>query len=177
MSYVLSPAEEKKLLTCHDFIVKSVRLVLKYKDIVVIEGSRSVETQDAYFAKKVTKIKGNDPRAKHVVGAHRDLSDAIDLAPQYPTNPVLRFPDHRIASILDPRNSDGIKRSNLISMCKEWSEFTMLAGLMLKCAEEVAASNKEYDGWRLRWGGDWNQNYLLSDNEFNDLPHFEIWRK
>lgn len=26
----------------------------------------------------------------------------------------------------------------------------------------------------LRWGGDWNQNTLLSDNTFQDFPHFEL---
>ena len=29
-------------------------------------------------------------------------------------------------------------------------------------------------GIKLRWGGDWNQDTQLSDNKFNDLPHFEL---
>lgn len=29
-------------------------------------------------------------------------------------------------------------------------------------------------GIKLRWGGDWNRDTQLSDNKFNDLPHFEL---
>lgn len=34
-------------------------------------------------------------------------------------------------------------------------------------------------GVDLVWGGDWNDNTVLSDQKFNDLPHFEIkgWRQ
>ena len=27
---------------------------------------------------------------------------------------------------------------------------------------------------RLRWGGDWNMNFKVKDNRFDDFPHFEI---
>ncbi len=27
----------------------------------------------------------------------------------------------------------------------------------------------------LRWGGDWDRDWDLKDNRFNDLPHFEIY--
>ena len=29
-------------------------------------------------------------------------------------------------------------------------------------------------GITLRWGGDWNQDWQVRDNQFDDLPHFEI---
>ena len=29
-------------------------------------------------------------------------------------------------------------------------------------------------GIKLRWGGDWNGNNVFSDQNFHDLPHFEI---
>jgi peptidoglycan LD-endopeptidase CwlK len=34
-----------------------------------------------------------------------------------------------------------------------------------------------YEGFmshRVRWGGDWNRNTILKDNNFNDLVHFEL---
>ena len=33
-------------------------------------------------------------------------------------------------------------------------------------------------GVELKWGGDWDRDTHLSDNRFNDLPHFELagWR-
>ena len=27
---------------------------------------------------------------------------------------------------------------------------------------------------RLRWGGDWNMNFKVKDNRFDDFPHFEL---
>jgi hypothetical protein len=29
-------------------------------------------------------------------------------------------------------------------------------------------------GINLRWGGDWNMNFEVDDNQFDDFPHFEI---
>ncbi|MEL6301085.1 MAG: M15 family metallopeptidase [Pseudomonadota bacterium] len=46
------------------------------------------------------------------------------------------------------------------------AEFRYLAGLMVGTGHEM--------GIALRWGGDWNMNGALSDNRFNDLPHFEL---
>lgn len=28
----------------------------------------------------------------------------------------------------------------------------------------------------IRWGGDWNKNTILSDQSFNDYPHFEVYK-
>ena len=27
---------------------------------------------------------------------------------------------------------------------------------------------------KLRWGGDWNMNFEVDDNKFDDFPHFEL---
>ena len=32
-------------------------------------------------------------------------------------------------------------------------------------------------GITLRWGGDWNMNFEVDDNKFDDFPHFEIKEK
>ena len=32
-------------------------------------------------------------------------------------------------------------------------------------------------GITLRWGGDWNMNFEVDDNKFDDFPHFEIRNK
>tara|TARA_R110002167_G_scaffold148194_4_gene341098 strand:+ start:521 stop:910 length:390 start_codon:yes stop_codon:yes gene_type:complete len=29
-------------------------------------------------------------------------------------------------------------------------------------------------GISLRWGGDWNMNFNVNDNKFDDFPHFEL---
>lgn len=46
------------------------------------------------------------------------------------------------------------------------SRFYVLAGIMLACA---AAR-----GVKLRWGGDWDSDFDLKENKFQDIGHFEI---
>jgi hypothetical protein len=29
-------------------------------------------------------------------------------------------------------------------------------------------------GIELRWGGDWDQDFEVKDNRFDDFPHFEL---
>lgn len=47
--------------------------------------------------------------------------------------------------------------------------FYFLAGLMFQAAFDL--------GVRLRFGGDWNQNFDFSDQSFFDLAHFELIEK
>ena len=51
----------------------------------------------------------------------------------------------------------------------DWSDrerFTLFAGFVLGIAKSK--------GIDLRWGGDWNQNWEVNDNKFDDFPHFEL---
>ena len=43
---------------------------------------------------------------------------------------------------------------------------TLFAGFVLGTALQM--------GIRLRWGGDWNGNWQVKDNKFDDLWHFEL---
>ena len=44
--------------------------------------------------------------------------------------------------------------------------FTLFAGFVLGVARRM--------GITLRWGGDWNMNFKVNDNKFDDFPHFEV---
>ena len=46
--------------------------------------------------------------------------------------------------------------------------YYILGGVMLACAHELDVD--------LRWGGDWDGDGTLTDQTFNDLPHFELPR-
>ena len=51
----------------------------------------------------------------------------------------------------------------------DWNDrerFHLFAGFVLGMARRM--------GINLRWGGDWNQNFEVADNQFDDFPHFEI---
>ena len=45
-------------------------------------------------------------------------------------------------------------------------EFYFLAGVVMSVASQK--------GIKLRWGGDFNKDYNLSNDKFLDLPHFEL---
>ncbi len=45
-------------------------------------------------------------------------------------------------------------------------QFTLFAGYVLGIALGV--------GVKLRWGGDWDCDFKVADNNFDDLPHFEL---
>lgn len=52
------------------------------------------------------------------------------------------------------------------SSAREWREYAYFAGAVNLCAASL--------GIRLRWGGDWNDNWRTADNTFNDLQHYEL---
>ena len=43
---------------------------------------------------------------------------------------------------------------------------TLFAGFVLGIAKQM--------GVNLRWGGDWDQDFEVMDNRFDDFPHFEL---
>ena len=43
---------------------------------------------------------------------------------------------------------------------------TLFAGFVLGVANQMGIS--------LRWGGDWDQDFEVMDNRFDDFPHFEL---
>ena len=51
----------------------------------------------------------------------------------------------------------------------DWNDrerFHLFAGFVLGIAKSM--------GIKLRWGGDWNMNWFVDDNKFDDFPHFEL---
>ena len=51
----------------------------------------------------------------------------------------------------------------------DWDDrerFHLFAGFVLGTAKQM--------GVLLRWGGNWNINWFVDDNKFDDFPHFEL---
>tara|TARA_R100000152_G_C6776865_1_gene206313 strand:+ start:2549 stop:2941 length:393 start_codon:yes stop_codon:yes gene_type:complete len=49
---------------------------------------------------------------------------------------------------------------------KDRERQTLFAGFVLGIAQSM--------GIKLRWGGDWDMDFQVMDNRFDDFPHFEI---
>tara|TARA_R110002020_G_scaffold404194_1_gene614261 strand:- start:89 stop:484 length:396 start_codon:yes stop_codon:yes gene_type:complete len=77
----------------------------------------------------------------------------------------VRYPDGRHNAI----------PSNAADVCPypiDWDDrerFHLFAGYVLGVASGM--------GITLRWGGDWNMNFEVDDNKFDDFPHFELCTK
>ncbi len=71
-----------------------------------------------------------------------------------------------------PQGKHNAQPSKAVDMAPspvDWNDrerFTLFAGFVLG----TAAAR----GVTLRWGGDWNRNFNIADNSFDDLVHFEL---
>ena len=52
---------------------------------------------------------------------------------------------------------------------KDRERFHLFAGFVLGIARSMNI--------KLRWGGDWNMNFEVDDNKFDDFPHFELLKE
>ena len=71
-----------------------------------------------------------------------------------------------------PNSNHNILPSNAVDIAPypiDWNDvrrFYYMGGYVLATAERL--------GIKIRWGGDWNGNFDIKDQNFHDLPHFEI---
>ena len=71
-----------------------------------------------------------------------------------------------------PQGRHNDSPSRAVDVCPypiDWDDrerFTLFAGFVLGIAKSM--------GINLRWGGDWNQNWEVNDNKFDDFPHYEL---
>ena len=71
-----------------------------------------------------------------------------------------------------PKGRHNASPSNAVDVAPypiDWDDrerFHLFAGFVLGVANRM--------GYTLRWGGDWNMNFQVKDNNFDDFPHFEI---
>jgi peptidoglycan L-alanyl-D-glutamate endopeptidase CwlK len=77
-------------------------------------------------------------------------------------NTKVKYPDGR-------HNASPSRAVDVAPYPIDWNDrerFHLFAGFVLGIAKGM--------GINLRWGGDWNQNFEVNDNQFDDFPHYEI---
>ena len=77
-------------------------------------------------------------------------------------NTKVKFPNGR-------HNAIPSRACDVVPYPIDWNDrerFHLFAGFVLGIAKSMEIN--------LRWGGDWNQNFEVDDNQFDDFPHFEI---
>jgi len=66
-------------------------------------------------------------------------------------------------------NASPSRAADVVPYPVDWNDrerFHLFSGFVLGVAYRM--------GIDLRWGGDWNMNFEVDDNKFDDFPHFEL---
>ena len=66
-------------------------------------------------------------------------------------------------------NADPSRAVDVAPYPIDWDDrerFHLFAGFVIGIAKAMSID--------LRWGGDWNMNFEVDDNQFDDFPHFEL---
>ena len=95
-----------------------------------------------------------------VLEGHRDERTQDRLFEEGKTK--VRYP-------LGRHNSKPSRAVDVVPYPVDWDDrerFTLFAGFVLGMARGMGIS--------LRWGGDWDVDFQVSDNRFDDFPHFEL---
>lgn len=142
--YKFSDKSKEKLLTCHKDIQVIMNEVIKVYDFTVLEGHRTKEKQQEYYAKGLSKLDGVNKKSKH----QSSPSMAIDIMPYAKNfNP---FTNRKVGE----------------------KSFYFLAGLIYSVSERLYKEDKI--NHKIRWGGNWDGDKYFDDQSFFDLPHFEL---
>ena len=113
---------------------------------------------------------------------HEDLQDLFKEVIKYVDCSVLeghRSKDRQNAlygegktKVLYPRGRHNASPSRAVDVVPypiDWEDrerMTLFAGFVLGIASQM--------GLNIRWGGDWDQDFEVKDNMFDDFPHFEL---
>ena len=74
----------------------------------------------------------------------------------------VRYPNGR-------HNSSPSRAVDVVPYPIDWDDrerFHLFAGFVIGIAKSMEIN--------IRWGGDWNMNFEVDDNKFDDFPHFEL---
>ena len=148
---------KKRLYTCHPYLQLIMNKVIQTYDCTIICGYRELEAQEQAFNDRKSQIKW--PYSKHnkcyddVVKKYEfdnfpeiPYSLAVDVGP-WP----LVWPD---------------KKTKPKTYIKDVAKFYNLAGYILAIAEQMNI--------KLINGGDWDRDFDILDQSFDDLVHYEL---
>jgi peptidoglycan LD-endopeptidase CwlK len=145
------------LVTCSLPIQNVMRAaIVNGPDFSIVSGRRTTAEQ----AEKVRLGYSKTMESKHVADPP-DLSLAIDIGPYIPEYGEMIIGTTEQVKRLAARH----QQSPVAIQMRIWKQYGLLAGWILRVAEEAEVP--------LRWGGDWDRDWNSIDNNFEDLGHFE----
>ena len=152
-----SKRSQDRLDTCHSFLVELFGRVVKGFDCTILEGARSQNRQMILLGEGKTKLKY--PLSKHNIGLEsgRKLSAAVDVIP-YPI-------DWRYEGDMWDASQEH-ELDEYLEIHHNIERWFMFIGYVKGIAAEM--------GVPLICGADWDGDNCMADQQFDDLPHFEI---
>ena len=84
-------------------------------------------------------------------------------------NKLLKEGKTKVAYPKGRHNASPSRAVDVVPYPVDWKareRFHLFSGFVLGVASGL--------GITLRWGGDWNMNFEVDDNQFDDFPHFEL---
>ena len=142
--YQFSKASLDRLNTCHEDIREIMKELIMFYDFSVIEGHRTLETQQKYFKEGKSKLDGVIKKSKH----QEYPSMAIDIMPY-------------------------VKGTNAFSGDeKDDRRFYMMMGMVKAIAHRLLIEGRITHN--VRFGLDRDGDYTFKDKVFDDLPHIEL---
>jgi peptidoglycan L-alanyl-D-glutamate endopeptidase CwlK len=150
MSYKYALKSKQKLETCHNDIQLIFNEVIKYYDITILEGIRTTSRQVELYNQGKSKLDGIIKKSKHQGYFYKGklISFAIDVMPY-------------------KKNTNAFSGKE-----KDNRRFYYMAGV-IKTISKILY-DKYLISHKIRWGGDWNNNDIYTDQTFDDLCHFEL---
>lgn len=126
----------------------------------------------SFGKKSLDKLKELDPRLQEVLNEAIKLMDFTILVGHRNEEDQNKAAAEGKSKLKWPNSAHNSLPSKAVDVAPypiDWNDrerFTYLAGIIVGIAHSK--------GYELTWGGDWNRDGNLKDNNFDDLPHFQI---
>lgn len=144
MAYKFGTKSLQQFETLHYDLQLILSELIKIYDFSIIEGHRTLETQQKYFAEGRSKLDGIKQKSKH----QSFPSMAVDIMPYKKGTNAFSGDE------LDNRR------------------FYMMMGMVKAIAEHLYSQGEIVH--KVRFGLDWDNDDTFKDQTFHDLPHFEL---
>lgn len=129
--------------------------IIEFYDFKVTSGWRGQEQQDGLVRAGLSRLRWPDSKHNYHRVEHGRVvpqSKAMDVVPWFPDPPNVRYP--------------GLYLAETQERAEALAHFHILAGIVMATAVGMSSP--------VRWGGDWDRDWNLRDQSFDDLGHFEL---
>ena len=124
-------------------------------------STRKLETLDSRLQRVLNRAIQGGPDFSVIFGHRSEADQTLAFAAG---NSKKEFPDSKHNS--SPSRAVDICPYGGQDVWGDHIRFGLIAGWIMKCAEE--------EGVEIRWGGDWRQNWRATKSSFFDGGHFEL---